>query len=136
MSSKRVGGHVSRDTITRTLGFEPEVGETFVAGDMTLRVLSRTIGLEFDDEGTEMWFDRLFIVTVEAVDDVEAAGAALRGMFGDPDAEADERTPEAAMADGDGPAEDAGEDGDGDGERSLDLDEDVRRDIEALLGDL
>lgn len=133
MGSQRVGGHVSRDTISKTLGFEPEVGETFVAGDLTLRVLSRTIGLEFDDEGTEQWFDRLFIVTAEAVDDVEATGQVLRGMFGEPeeDGEVDAYESEHATM---GEAETAQADDNSGGESVLD--EAVLRDIEALLDEL
>ena len=136
MGSQRVGGHVNLNTITETLGFEPEVGETFVAGDLTLRVLSRTIGLEFDDEGAEQWFDRLFIVTAEAVDDVEKVGRTLRGVFGaseesgeDDEEPVSEPTAEARGADAEAAAaeESAEEDG---------LDEAVRLQIEELLEDL
>ncbi len=136
MGSKRVGGHVSRDIITKTLGFEPEVGETFVAGDLTLRVLSRTIGLEFDDEGTEQWFDRLFIVTANAVEDVEATGEALRGMFGAPedDGEVDTDTAESEMVSAHGVDETERSDVDSAGGNGLD--EAVLRDIEELLNDL
>lgn len=134
MEGKRVGGHVSLDSISKTLGFEPEVGETFVAGDLTLRVLSRTIGLEFDDEGTEQWFDRLFIVTAEVVDDIEAVGQALRGMFGESEDDTDDENGESELvaAQGDEDADRSESDSAGGGG----LDAAVLRDIEDLLKDL
>ena len=136
MGSQRVGGHVNLKTITETLGFEPEVGETFVTGDLTLRVLSRTIGLEFDDEGTEQWFDRLFIVTAEAVDDVEEVGRTLRGVFGTSgdggeEGESDVSETTAAAPSTDAEAAAAEEPSEEDG-----LDEAVRLQIEELLEEL
>lgn len=134
MAGKRVGGHVSLDSISKTLGFEPEVGETFVAGDLTLRVLSRTIGLEFDDEGMEQWFDRLFIVTAEVVDDIEAVGQALRGMFDESEDDEDDDNGESELvaAQGDEDADRSESDSAGGGG----LDAAVLRDIEDLLKDL
>jgi hypothetical protein len=147
---ERVGGHVGRKRAAQALGFEPEVGETFEAEGLRLRVLSRTIGLETGENGEEEWFDLFFVATVEPVDDVEATAERLRELFGleledvdDEDdehgagGESDDEPRPSSEGDGDALAAvgDEAEDK-ADGERAkpvLRLDDAVLRDLKDIL---
>ncbi len=143
---ERVGGHVGRKRAAKALGFEPEVGETFEAAGLRLRVLSRTIGLEDGDDGEEEWFDVFFVATVEPVDDIEATATQLREVFGieaevaaDDDDEAGENAAggevEVDLATAEASAEgEAGADAAADADETIPfLDEAVIRDIEDIL---
>ena len=139
---ERVGGHVGRKRAAKALGFEPEVGETFEAAGMRLRVLSRTIGLETGDDGEDEWFDLFFVATVEPVEDIEGTASRLRALFGlEAEAVADEADAEAG-ADDDAPVAESGEDAGGDDPADegggsakpiRTLDEAVLRDLEDIL---
>jgi len=78
---ERIGGRVALQHAEDVLGFQPEVGETFFAGGLKLRVLSRTIGLDSDDDGDEYWFDVIFVATVDPIDDAEDVISRLKGLF-------------------------------------------------------
>lgn len=115
-SSNRIGARIDRTLVEAALGYLPEVGESFAIDGLVLRVMARTIGVEPAGDGDDAWFDELFVASVEDVADVEAAGRRLRATF-----VPEEAGGSAARAD------------DADRQADAELDETLRREIEAIL---